>query len=1021
MKKPSSEGRQIPGAALPPGARRSRALTLKTLGSASLSDGSRPPDAAIVFGPGKPLALLAYLHCAPNRAASRDRLVELFWSDGTAEAGQHNLRQTLWHIRQRLGDDVLKAQRGTVTLFAEVSCDRDAFLAAAEGGDLERGVALYGGDFLKGGTGPGANGFEDWAGLERYRLRQLFRRAAEAVVRDLLLATRFYDAVQLARRVRDADAEAEAGWQLLLEALLVAGDRTVAATEADVLEWHLSVRGREPGSATREILRRARRRTAEHATGAPTGMPTPRLVGRDAQVGTVLRGWDAVMRGRGSHVDVISAAGFGKTRLLKEMQERLTGLGAPAIYVAASPAACDVPHLFASELAAALATLPGAAGISTAAAAALVALNPSLSSRFPVAGDPAIGDEAIRRRLFALLDLVHAVADEQPFVVLLDDLHWADGGSRQILQGLIERVDRFRALIVTAARPAPSAHAVTSTSDVLHLPPLDLMAVRTLVTDLGALPRAPWADDLPVQLRSIAAGSPLVLLDLLQAALDGGVLTLGSGGWDCQDPQTLPAALEALGVKRVQPMESHPRSVLVMPFSAPRVREAERMSSGLTQDLIATLSRIGALRVIAWPSARQLDGVTKDIATLSGELNARYVLQGTVRIAEHEVDITAQLTDVVNEIAVWGDSYRGTLEDLCGIEQRFSRGIAAALLVKVNPSEERAIQCRSILNAQAYECYLRAREAMRHGLSRDQLVRAISLLRAGLRVGGDNALLYSTLGTVYVEHGLLLLENEGTLRRAEACARKALALAPESAEAHYVTGLVQCRRTSIKDGARSLLRALSIDPHHTDALFWCAGWLGCLGKIEAARPLARRLVEADPLTPSNFAMPGWVEWLGGRGSAAMQWYRRWLNVEPRNPGALHAAAQALIGNEQLEEARALLEALEEVAPTSPLTAFDRPFLLALRGQATEALAAVTSGIAAMAANFEVACWNLADLYAMVGVADDALVWLERAVLKGFINYPMLAEYDPFLRRLRGEPRFTRLLDDVKREWESLEL
>jgi len=63
---------------------------------------------------------------------------------------------------------------------------------------------------------------------------------------------------------------------------------------------------------------------------------------------------------------------------------------------------------------------------------------------------------------------------------------------------------------------------------------------------------------------------------------------------------------------------------------------------------------------------------------------------------------------------------------------------------------------------------------------------------------------------------------------------------------------------------------------------------------------------------------------------------------------------------------------------------------------------------------------MAAFCAMIDARDQAIDWLERAARRGFINYPMLAEYDPFLKRLRGEPRFARLLDEVKREWESLE-
>jgi DNA-binding SARP family transcriptional activator/TolB-like protein/tetratricopeptide (TPR) repeat protein len=997
-------------------------LTLKTLGAVSLTRGRRRSRSeTVILGPGKPLALMTYLHCAPNRTASRDRLVDLLWSDGASDAGQHNLRQTIWYIRQHLGAASVTAQRGTVTLVADMNCDRDAFLSAIESTDLERGVELYSGDFLPGAAGAGATGFEEWAGLERYRLRQLFRRAAESVVRDRLLAARFHDAQQLARRVRDTDPESETGWCLLLDALLVAGDRSVAMTEADVLEWHLAVRGREPEPMTRDVLRRVRRRSAELRTGSSPVMPNPRLVGREDQLGAILRAWDAAARGRGARVDVISAAGFGKSRLLTEARDRLAGFGALALYVAARPAARDVAHVFASEVVTALAALPGSAGISTAAAATLVALNPSLSSRFPVREDSAAGDEATRRRLFALLELVQAVSHEQPFMLLLDDLHWADSGSQQMLHGLLERVDRFPVLIVTAARPGSSAHAGTSTSNAtrIHLPPLEIVAVQELLADLGGLPSASWAQNLPAHLQSIAAGSPLVLLDVLQAALDTGVVTLDSKGWRCGDPGTLLARLEALRACRVQPIESHPRSLLVVPFTSAPSEDLDLLSDGLSEDLIALLSRVGALRVISWSSARKLKGVVKDVGTLSAELNARFVLQGSVRRSERDLHISVQLTNGISGTAAWGDSCRTTVEDLSGVEQRFARSIAEVLLVPMSPTADAHSQRPSISHAGAYECYLRAKEAASRGTPEGD-VRAASLLRSALKLGGENAILYATLGTVYSRYGMQMLENEWTRRRCEVCARKALVLDPESADAHFLTGLVHCRRGNLKEGVRDMLRALAINPTHTDALYWCGGWLGTLGRPETARPLAQRLLETDPLTSTNVCIPGWVEWLGGRANAAVPWYRRWVDLEPSSPVALQVTATVLIWSQRFDEARETLEILSAKAPSSPLAQFNPLIFHALAGRKASALAAVTPQLAAMAASYEITSWQMGAYHAMVGANDVAIDWLERAVGRGFINYPMLAEYDPFLKRLRGEPRFTRLLDEVKREWESLE-
>ena len=64
---------------------------------------------------------------------------------------------------------------------------------------------------------------------------------------------------------------------------------------------------------------------------------------------------------------------------------------------------------------------------------------------------------------------------------------------------------------------------------------------------------------------------------------------------------------------------------------------------------------------------------------------------------------------------------------------------------------------------------------------------------------------------------------------------------------------------------------------------------------------------------------------------------------------------------------------------------------------------------------------MAAIYSLIGDRDKSLEWLENAVNRGFINYPMLNEYDPLLENIRGEERFKKLMERVKDEWENFEI
>jgi len=94
---------------------------------------------------------------------------------------------------------------------------------------------------------------------------------------------------------------------------------------------------------------------------------------------------------------------------------------------------------------------------------------------------------------------------------------------------------------------------------------------------------------------------------------------------------------------------------------------------------------------------------------------------------------------------------------------------------------------------------------------------------------------------------------------------------------------------------------------------------------------------------------------------------------------------------------------------------------ALEGKEAEALQLIIPELEASAKGVEYHSRDMAHGYAILGDKDKALDWLENAVDHGFINYPFIAEIDPFFVSLRDEDRFKKLLERIKLEWESFEV
>jgi DNA-binding SARP family transcriptional activator len=583
-------------------------LVLTTLGSATLRRVHPSRDADLVLEAGKPLALISHLAASPNRTGSRDHLINLLWTNLDPPEARRAVRQTLWFIKRKVGDDLLVATNDHLTLDARVESDRDLLMAAWHAGDFEDVVRLYTGDFLVDFAALGADEFEAWAEDERRRLRGIFVHAADAVARERARVGRYRDAQTLARRVRDLDPLNQAGWRLLLDCLAASGDHVAASVEADSLDRLLDTEAIEPEAATRDALRIAR--SAGKQDHGPTGEASPRivvdLVGREREFAMLRQAWDNARGGRASFLHIVAPAGLGKTRLLGDLRTRLRAGKGCVVPARADQGARDVAFAFASHLAAALAECPGAIGISPQSAGSLVALNPSLSSIFNAPPDLATGEEALRRRALAVRELITTLTEEQTVALLLDDLHWSDPSSIRLFKAAVSGVERNRLLVVSASRSTPGESPAPAHAARLVLQPLADDDVASLVSSIALLPDEPWADRLPSALGAAADGSPLLLLETLQLLDERGLLVQTRSSqvgdeserfWQSPDPEALFAALtEGSAVRRrVESLDASERLLLLILATAGVLLSTSRLHAAAaptTDDIDAPLARL---------------------------------------------------------------------------------------------------------------------------------------------------------------------------------------------------------------------------------------------------------------------------------------------------------------------------------------------------------------------------------------------------------------------------------------------
>jgi serine/threonine protein kinase/tetratricopeptide (TPR) repeat protein len=455
------------------------------------------------------------------------------------------------------------------------------------------------------------------------------------------------------------------------------------------------------------------------------------------------------------------------------------------------------------------------------------------------------------------------------------------------------------------------------------------------------------------------------------------------------------------------------RSIVVLPFAnlSPDA-ENEYFSDGLTEEIIADLSKVRALSVISRTSAMQLKGVKKDAPTIGRELDVEYVLDGSVRKSGNSLRITAQLVKAAADELVWSDKYSGTMDDVFEVQERVSREIVRALDITLTSDEHRRLAERPIANARAFELYLLARQELR----RYAVDRAMAAIDEAMRIEGDTPPLLALRAWARVwQVRAGLSRDRQPLELAEREARELLARAPDASYGHSLLGHIEYERGRMPSAVHHLKRALDKAPNDSDTILMLAMTFVGAGQNREARTAAERMMACDPLSPMSWMATGVPRWFVGEPAAAIPDFHRALEIDPHNFIVHWCAGYTCAQLGKLEEARRHAGAMNTMGPDVPYTRQLLSLLDGLEGRpesARERIAAIDTAVLDAHHQF-----HLGESFIAAGDLDRGLSLLESSV-SGFHPALYIEKFCRFLDPVRDRPRFAAYLAAARSRTDS---
>ena len=447
-------------------------------------------------------------------------------------------------------------------------------------------------------------------------------------------------------------------------------------------------------------------------------------------------------------------------------------------------------------------------------------------------------------------------------------------------------------------------------------------------------------------------------------------------------------------------------TVAVLPFlNLSANPENEYFADGLTEDVIAHLSKMRALKVISRSSVMPFKKRLESLKEIGAKLGAATLLEGSVRRVGDRVRIVAQLIDAETDQHLWAETYDRQLTDIFVIQTDVALNIAAALKAELSIDEQTRVRKEPTSDVQAYQLYVEGR----HWLVKyttPAMQRAIVYFERAIARDPGYALAYASVAMAYAELAEGgALAPEVAVRQARDAGANALRLDPTLGEAHCAVAQLNQLDFDWAAAEQEFKRALELSPSSADTYDLYGRMCAGLERYEEAIALVRRAQELDPLAHRTDVAAALLR--AGRYDEAALEAARALEDDPDYDRAHTTLGWAYLKKGMTDAGLGELERAVALSPTNSQWLAQLGEAYALVGSADKARE-VLQQLEDRARRTYVSPYHLAFVYTGLGEHERALDLVERAFDEhAGAMYGIKGSF--LLAPLRPHPRFKALL------------